>query len=100
MKTSTLLILAVLLIAPWFIFATHVDFGIAVGSLPPPPPVVVVTTPVVPPPGPAYVWVPGHWDWVGGGWVWVDGRWMLPPRPHAVWVEPRIDIRLHRGHWR
>ncbi|HTU48671.1 MAG TPA: YXWGXW repeat-containing protein [Bryobacteraceae bacterium] len=100
MKTIRSLVIVSLLLAPCFIFAAHVDFGIAVGSVPPPPPAGVVVTPAAPPPGPGYTWVPGYWDWVGGRWVWVDGRWVLPPRPHAVWVAPAIDIRLRRGHWR
>jgi hypothetical protein len=100
MKSITSLVIAALLLAPCFIFGAHVNFGISVGTLPPPPPVAVVTAPVVPAPGPEYVWVPGRWDWVAGRWVWIDGRWMLPPRLHAVWVAPRIDIRLHRGYWR
>lgn len=99
MKTNKLII-AVLLVVPLFIFAAHVDFGIAVGTPPPPPPVAAVVTPVVPAPGPGYVWVPGYWDWVDGRWVWIEGRWVLPPRGHAVWVAPAIEFRLHRGHWR
>ena len=100
MKTKKTLIIASLAIAPFLVAAARVDLGIAVGTAPPPPPPTAVVTPVVPAPGPAYVWVPGHYDWVGGRWVWVEGGWTLPPRPHAVWVAPAVDIRLHRGHWR
>ena len=99
MKTSRLPIIASLALAS-FLIAARVDFGIAVGAPPPPPPPAAVITPVVPAPGPGYVWVPGHYDWVNGAWVWVEGGWMLPPRPHAVWVAPRVDFRLHPGHWR
>jgi WXXGXW repeat (2 copies) len=99
MKTGKLRITVALLIASFFLLAAHVDFGVSVGTLPPPPPVIPAPAPVIQAPGPAYVWVPGYWDWVNGRWVWVDGRWMLPPRPHEVWVEPAVDIRLHRGHW-
>jgi hypothetical protein len=94
------LLLVAVLTAPLLIAAGRVDFGIAVGAPPPPPPLAAVVTPVVPAPGPGYVWVPPRWDWIGGQWVWVEGRWMLPPRPHAVWVAPTVDFRLHRGHWR
>jgi hypothetical protein len=100
MKSDRLLISAATLIAPLLLFAARVDLGIAVGTPPPPAPVAVVTTPTVPIPGPGYVWVPAHWDWVDGRWTWIEGRWMLPPRPRAVWVEPRVDYRLYRGHWR
>jgi hypothetical protein len=100
MQTKKLLIVAVLLLAPFLISAAHVDLGIAVGSAPPPPPVPVVAAPAVPAPGPGYIWVPAHWDWVDSRWVWIDGRWMLPPRAHAVWIAPTVDFRLHRGHWR
>ncbi|MCU1336653.1 MAG: hypothetical protein JWO19_2234 [Bryobacterales bacterium] len=99
MKTSKFLLTTALLIASFFILAAHVDFGIAVGTVPPPPPPTAVVTPVVPAPGPEYVWVPGYWDWVDGRWVWVEGRWVRPPRPREVWVAPAVDIRLHRGHW-
>ena len=100
MNARKSLLIATILIAPFLIAFAHVDLGIAVGTPPPPPPVAVVTTPVVPAPGPGYVWVPAHWDWVGGKWLWIDGAWMLPPRGHAFWVAPAVDIRLHRGYWR
>jgi hypothetical protein len=67
------------------------------GAAPAPPPpmssTVVAVAPPAPPvetvyvaPGPAYVWVGGNWIW-RGRWVWVSGRWVLPPYPHAVWVQ-------------
>ncbi len=95
-----LLLLAVLVAALWLIAAGRVDLGVAVVAPPPPPPPGVIVGPVGLPPAPGYVWVPGYWDWVGGRWVWIEGRWILPPRPHAVWVDPRIEFRWHRGHWR
>jgi len=100
MRAGKSLAIASLLIAPFLIGAAHVDLGIAVGTPPPPPPVANVETPTVVAPAPGYVWVPAHWDWVDGRWVWIDGRWTLPPRPHAVWISPRVEFRLHRGHWR
>lgn len=100
MRINKLLITIALFIAPLGISATHVDLGVAVGTPPPPPPAPVAVTPAIPAPGPGYIWVPAHWDWVDGRWVWLDGRWMLPPRPHAVWIAPRVEYRLHRGHWR
>ena len=100
MKAKKTLMIACLAVAPFLVAAARVDLGIAVGTTPPPPPPAAVVTPVVPAPGPGYVWVPGHYDWAGGQWVWVEGACALPPRPHAVWVAPAVDIRLHRGHWR
>jgi WXXGXW repeat (2 copies) len=101
MRFNRLLAVIVLLSGLLFIAAARVDLGIAVGAPPPPPPPpAVVVGPVGIAPGPGYVWVPGYWDWVAGRWVWVDGRWVLPPRPRAVWVEPRMEFRLHRGRWR
>ena len=95
-----LLAFAVLVAALWLTAAARVDLGVAVGTPPPPPPPGVVVGPVGVAPAPGYVWVPGYWDWVGGRWVWVDGRWILPPRARAVWVDPRIEFRWHKGHWR
>ena len=95
-----LLALAVLVAALGLTAAARVDLGVAVGTPPPPPPPAVVAGPVGVPPAPGYVWVPGYWDWVGGRWVWVDGRWILPPHGHAVWVDPWIEFRWHKGHWR
>ena len=56
-------------------------------------------------PGPSYVWIDGYQRWNGARYVWVPGAWVVPPRPHAHWVEPRY---VHRhggwvylaGHWR
>jgi hypothetical protein len=100
MNIKKSLLCTLLLLAPFLIAAGRVDLGIAVGTAPPPPPVAVAPAPVEPAPGPGYIWVPAHYDWVEGRWAWIDGRWMLPPRPHAVWIAPSVDIRLHRGHWR
>jgi WXXGXW repeat (2 copies) len=100
MKRNRLLPATVFLAGFLSIGAARVDLGLVVGAPPPPPPPGVVVAPVGVAPGPGYVWVPGYWDWVDGRWVWVDGRWVLPPRPHGVWVEPKVEFRLHRGHWR
>jgi hypothetical protein len=56
-------------------------------------------------PGPNYVWVPGYWNWAGRQYVWVAGSWVLPPRPGAIWVGPRVVYRYHHpyyygGYWR
>jgi hypothetical protein len=95
-----LLALGVLVAAVWLTAAARVDLGVAVGTAPPPPPAAAVAGPVGVAPGPGYVWVPGYWDWVGDRWVWVDGRWILPPHGHAVWIDPKIEFRWHKGHWR
>jgi hypothetical protein len=97
---KTLLAVAILLVAPTFMPAAHVDLGIAVGTPPPPPPPAYVAGPVGVAPAPGYVWVDGYWNWVGGRYVWVPGRWVLPPRPHAVWVAPSVEFRWYGGHWR
>jgi len=97
---KTLLAVAILLVAPTFMPAAHVDLGLAVGTPPPPPPPAYVAGPVGVAPGPGYVWVDGYWNWVGGRWVWVPGAWVLPPHGHRVWVAPAIDFRWHGGHWR
>ena len=97
---KTLFAVATLLVAPTFMPAAHVDFGIAVGTPPPPPPAAYVAGPVGVAPGPGYVWVDGYWNWVGGRWVWVPGAWVLPPHGHRVWVAPAIEFRWHGGRWR
>lgn len=58
-------------------------------------------------PGARYVWVPGYWSWqpYRRHYVWVGGRWLVPPRPHVVWVAPRVVYRHHHpyyygGYWR
>jgi len=57
-----------------------------------PPPAPAIPVEVAPAqPGPAYVWVPGHWDWRRrGAYVWVPGYWAVPGAPAQVWVP---------GHW-
>jgi hypothetical protein len=59
----------------------------------PPPPLRVEVAAVRP--GPAFVWVPGHWDWRASRreYVWLSGRWLRPPNARAVWVEPRYERR-------
>ncbi len=69
----------------------------------PPAPVRVGVVGVAP--GPGYVWTNGYHEWVGGRYIWREGAWVLPPRPHAVWVEHRWEHRsggyvFVRGHWR
>jgi len=56
-------------------------------------------------PGPGYVWTPGYHRWDGRAYVWVPGAWVMPPRPHAHWVEHRWVHRhdgyvFVEGHWR
>lgn len=74
--------------------------GGAAQTAPPEPP--SETAP--PAPGMDYVWIGGDWVW-NGAWVWVGGHWVLPPFPHAVWVNGRWARGwggYHRapGHWR
>jgi len=52
-----------------------------------------------------HVWIGGYWVWRNGRHEWIAGHWAKPPRPHAVWVEPRWE--RHRegyvfieGFWR
>jgi WXXGXW repeat (2 copies) len=45
-------------------------------------------------PSPQHVWVSGYHRWDGNAYVWESGKWEVPPREHAVWVEPRWE---HRG---
>jgi hypothetical protein len=74
-----------------------VRVGLGIRVFAPPPP---LREEVVVRPGPQLVWVPGHWDWVAGtrDYVWIPGAWVRPPRPHAVWVAPRYELR-GRGHF-
>jgi WXXGXW repeat (2 copies) len=69
----------------------------------PPPPVRGGVVGVAP--GPGYVWVGGYQRWTGSRYVWVAGRWVRPPRPGAVWVQPRYvhsgsTWLFHKGYWR
>jgi hypothetical protein len=59
------------------------------------PPPVIVERPIARP-GPGYVWVGGYHRWDGARYVWTPGAWVMPPRPHAVWVEHRW-VRRHGG---
>ena len=68
---------------------------------PPPPPVEHR----VPAPDRRFVWVPGYHRWDGRAYHWTEGRWVLPPRPHAFWVNGHWDARPGGyvwvpGHWR
>jgi len=71
----------------------------------PPPPIRAEVIGVAP--GPGYVWINGYWGSRGGRYAWVPGYWRRPPRPHALWVEPRWErdrehnrYRFREGHWR
>jgi hypothetical protein len=71
-------------------------------EVPPPPPNREI---IVERPSPAHVWISGFWGWRAGRHVWIGGHWELPPREHAVWVEPRWERRdngyvLIDGFWR
>jgi hypothetical protein len=119
MKTSTTTIGLVCLLG---ICAGCVEHDVVYRDRPAPPPAVVNAPPpeaevvvneapppvqtevIVASPGPGYVWTRGSWEW-RGRWVWAPGRWIVPPRPHAVWVEGRwAPRRGHyvwvRGYWR
>jgi len=69
-----------------------------------PPPVVPVE--IRPrPPGREFIWVPGYYRARGEAWEWVPGGYQRPPRPGAVWVEPRYESRgtevhVTMGFWR
>jgi hypothetical protein len=56
-------------------------------------------------PGPGYVYQRGYHRWDGHAHVWMPGVWVMPPRPHAHWVDHRWEHRGHNyifveGHWR
>jgi len=85
------------------------------GEAPPPAAEVVATTPPPPPPreviverdrpSRSHIWISGTWRWQGGRYVWIPGHWELPPRHHAVYVEPRWERRggsyvYVQGFWR
>jgi hypothetical protein len=68
----------------------------------PPPPRREV---IVARPGPEYVWQRGYYRWDGNQHVWVSGTWVLPPHPHAHWVDGHWVHRRQgwvwiEGHWR
>jgi len=69
-----------------------------------PPPVIVERMPARP--GPEFVWVRGYYAARGDAWVWVPGHYERPPRPGAVWVEPRYEhrspteVHFSLGFWR
>ena len=52
-----------------------------------------------------WAWHPGYHRWEGDHYVWVPGYYVLPPHPHAHWIEGHWD-RHHgeyiwvEGHWR
>ncbi len=56
-------------------------------------------------PSPQHVWIGGYHRWDGHAYAWEPGRWEVPPREHAVWVEPRWEHRnggyvFVEGRWR
>jgi hypothetical protein len=57
----------------------------------PPPPRPVERIPPPPPEHRDWAWHAGYHRWDGAHYVWVPGAYVVPPHPHAVWVE---------GHWR
>jgi hypothetical protein len=69
-----------------------------------PPPMIVERVPARP--GPEFFWVRGYYAARGDGWVWVPGHYERPPRPGAVWVEPRYErrspseVHFSLGFWR
>ncbi|MGA8727908.1 MAG: hypothetical protein WB608_04095 [Terracidiphilus sp.] len=69
----------------------------------PPPPVRGGVVGVAP--GRGYVYVPGYQRWNGSRYVWMTGVWVRPPRPGAIWVQPRYVHRgntwvFYKGYWR
>ncbi len=78
--------------------SAQVGVNIQVGT-PPPPPGPVYHQWARPYPG--AVWIAGHNEWINGRWVWVGGYYGYPPRPHAVWVQPRYHHGYYYpGYWR
>jgi hypothetical protein len=80
--------------------SVHVNF---VAQPPPPPRREVVVERERP--SREHVWLNGYWAWREGRHVWLAGHWERPPRPHAVWVEPRWEHRREgyvfvEGFWR
>jgi len=52
-----------------------------------------------------HVWIKGYYVWREGRHVWIAGHWERPPRPHAVWIEPRWEHHKEgyvfvEGFWR
>ncbi len=52
-----------------------------------------------------HVWIPGYWLWRDGRYAWVGGQWTAAPRPNAMWVQPRWELRgrgyvFTPGYWR
>ena len=75
------------------------------GQTPPAACVVVVNQPPPPTkkeekpkrPAKGSVWLDGSWRYYSGHYVWEPGHWELPPRPHAVYEQPRWLVR-HGNH--
>ena len=68
-----------------------------------PPRAVVERRPVSP--SRDHVWIRGYHRWDGHAYAWVPGRWEVPPRRHAVWVQPRWVHRnggyvFVEGYWK
>jgi len=50
------------------------------------------------------VWQEGNWRYYGARFVWLPGHWAMPPRPHAVYTQPRWDVvngnhMFTEGYW-
>jgi hypothetical protein len=98
-QTARAAVVAVMLVAGTSLAEAGTRVYVRVG---PPAPVVHVR-PVAP--GPRYVWTPGYYRYDRRAYVWTPGVWVVPPRRHAVWVEPRWVRDRHgwyfvAGHWR
>jgi hypothetical protein len=79
--------------------SANAQIYVRIGPPPPRKEVLVVR------PGPEYVWVKGYHRWDGNQYVWVPGSWVVPPRPHARWVDGRWVHRRQgwiwvEGRWR
>jgi hypothetical protein len=80
--------------------AANAQVVVRIGPPPPPQREVVVVRP-----SPRHVWIHGFYRWDGVRYVWAPGYWVLPPRPHAYWVDGHWAERHGgwfwvEGHWR
>ena len=62
---------------------------------PPPERVEVVLTR----PGPAYAWVPGHWQWENRDYIWAPGQWVAFERGRSEWHPGRWAHNKHGWYW-
>ncbi|MFB3921124.1 MAG: hypothetical protein ACE145_05345 [Terriglobia bacterium] len=82
-RWTTLLVMAVALLASPATASANVAVGISVSFGPPALPVYVQP----PCPGMGYIWTPGYWAWDPDfGYFWVPGTWVLAPFPGALWT--------------